>query len=675
MISAKKIALVGLPNTGKTTLFNELTGLNQRIGNYPGITVDIKKGILKKEGNAIEILDLPGIYNLFPSSADEEIVTEILSNTAHKDYPEAVVVVISALNLKQGLFLLSQVRQLNLPCVLAINQIDRAHKKGITIDFDQLSDTFGVPVVGVSARDKMGIPELKAQFEVKLPNKTYVPYENTKIEEKIRTSIDMVETTSFGELLKKSLDKHYAKSFANFKIKDAIFRYQHIRSILENTVGYKKENASDFTSKLDRLLLQPFFGILFFLFIMLIVFQSVFTLASYPTDWIEMAFNWFSETLGASLPKGILTDLVTQGLLPGIAGVLVFVPQIAILFFFISLMEQSGYMSRVVFLMDRLMQKFGMSGKSVVPLISGAACAIPAILSTRNIENTKERLITIFTTPFITCSARLPVYTVLISLVIPNQVYGIIHLQALVLLGMYVMGVVAVMVTGWALKKWLKSDQKSFLVMELPDYLKPDFKAVGITVWQNVHSFIWNAGKIIVAVSIILYVLSSFGGTAFNEAETHISQQFPTLEGAEYENKLASYKLEHSYLGVMGKTIEPFIQPLGYDWKIGIALISSIAAREVFVGTMAVIYSVGSTEEASIEEKMRDEMNLTTGQPVFNLASGLSLLVFYAFALQCLSTIAVVKKETNSWKWPLIQFAYMSILAYISAFVTYQIFS
>lgn len=675
MSNFRKIALVGLPNTGKTTLFNELTGLNQRIGNYPGITVDIKKGVLKNTEDKVEVVDLPGLYNLYPSSTDEEIVTDILSNPAHDCYPEAIIVVTSALNLKQGLFLLSQVRQLNLPCILAINQMDRAQSKGITINFDYLSKSFGMPVVGISARDKSGIQELKNCLIGDFSYSNFELYPLSKIDEKIRNSIAVSDSISFDKLLLKSLDKEYTKAFASFKIKDAIYRYQYIRLIIENAVIENKKDARDITSTLDRFLLHPIMGIVFFLLIMLIVFQSVFTVASFPTLWIEQFFAWITNYLNSSLPQGILTHLVTQGLLPGIAGVLVFVPQIAILFFFISLMEQSGYMSRVVFLMDKLMQKFGMSGKSVVPLISGAACAIPAILSTRNIENTKERLITIFTTPFITCSARLPVYTILISLVIPNKIFGIFHLQALVLLGMYVLGVIAVMITGWALKKWIKPSQKSYLVLEIPDFLKPDFKEVGIMVWQNVRSFIWNAGKIIVAVSIILFVLSSFGDQNFDSAQSTISTEYPELKGNDLDNKIAAYKLEHSYLGSLGKTIEPLIQPLGYDWKIGIALISSIAAREVFVGTMSVIYSVGSTEESNVQHKMQNELNATTGKPTFNLASGLSLLVFYAFALQCISTFAVVKKETKSWKWPIIQFVYMSILAYVTAFVTYQIFS
>lgn len=663
-----KIVLLGSPNVGKTTLFNALTGLNQKTGNYPGITVEKKTGIFKINDTIIHLIDLPGIYNLFPSSTDEEVVTKILLNKKSEHYPDKIIVVINALNPNQGLFLLSQALELNIPCIVALTMNEKAKKKGISYDIQKLSSIYNCPAVYVS-NNKNDLNKLKELLISTQNTAEYSNYEKQELLAKIKENFEYESFQDLIDLFNNDSDVPLAKKV---KVKDAILRHQKIRASKHLFFSKNEQNATDFTSKIDKILTHPVLGYLIFFMVMLLVFQAVFSWSSYPTDWIDGLFGdlslWFKE----KLPEGRLSGLISDGLIPGVAGVMVFIPPIAFLFFFISLMEQTGYMARVVFLMDKFMQYFGMSGKSVVPLISGAACAVPAIMSARNIENQKERLITILTTPFMTCSARLPVYTTLIPLVIPEKSIGIFGLHGLTLMGLYLLGVVAVLISGLVLKLLLKSKYKSYLVIDIPDYSFPDVKSLFLTIWFNVRGFIWDAGKIIVAVSVILYVLASYGGKQFNNAEEFITQNYSSLSSEALETKIASYKVEHSYLGKIGKTMEPVITPLGYDWKIGIALISSIAAREVFVGSMAVIYSVGSEEETDIAEKMRTEINSNTGNKTFNLASGFSLLIFYAFALQCLSTIAVVRKETNGWKWALIQFAFMTALAYFAALITYQ---
>ena len=436
--------------------------------------------------------------------------------------------------------------------------------------------------------------------------------------------------------------------------------------------------AKDFRSKLDRVLTHKVWGYVIFFLILFVIFQSIFEWSKLPMDFIDSSFASLSTWAKDSLPDGVLTNLISQGIIPGIGGILIFIPQIAFLFLFISILEESGYMSRVVFLMDKIMRNFGLSGKSVVPLISGTACAIPAIMATRNIENWKERLITILVTPFTTCSARLPVYAIIIALVIPDKrVLGILNLQGLTLMLLYLLGFAMAIFSAYALNKVMKIKSKTFFVVEMPNYKLPMFKNVAINVIEKTKAFVYGAGKIILAISIILWFLASYGpGKQFNNAEEIIKAktESATLTPLELENEVASFKLENSYIGLMGKTIEPVISPLGYDWKIGIAIISSFAAREVFVGTLATIYSVGGSDnDDTIKNKMAAEINPVTGEKVFNFASGISLLLFYAFALQCASTLAVTKKETNSWKWPLGQLIFMSGFAYLLALITYQI--
>jgi ferrous iron transport protein B len=419
-------------------------------------------------------------------------------------------------------------------------------------------------------------------------------------------------------------------------------------------------------------------GYLIFFAVLFLIFQSIFAWAQIPMDFIDQSFTLLSNMVDENLPDGPLFDLISQGVIPGIGGIIIFVPQIAILFACISILEESGYMARVVFLMDKIMRKFGLSGKSVVPLISGLACAIPAIMATRTIDNWKERLITIFVTPFMSCSARLPVFTILVALIIPeNKIFGFFNFQGLVLMGLYILGFLAALLSAMALKLLIKTRERSYLIMELPTYRRPRWANVGYTILEKTKAFVFEAGKIILAISIILWVLASYGpGLNMNEARLRVQTEVASenLTEDQIQDRVAAYKLEHSYAGIIGKSIEPIIKPLGYDWKIGIALITSFAAREVFVGTVATIYSLGSSEDqVTIKTRLKSEINPETGGPRYTPAVGLSLLVFYTLAMQCMSTLAIVKRETKGWKWPALQLAYMTALAYLSAFLVYQI--
>ncbi|NOQ74162.1 MAG: ferrous iron transport protein B [Crocinitomix sp.] len=685
-----KIALVGNPNLGKTTLFNRLCGLKQHTGNYPGVTIDKKKGNHKAGQEIIEIIDLPGINSLFPSSKDEELVVDYLLDSESADYPDKIVLIASALNLKRNLYLLEQIRDLNVPLVLAINMVDLAEKRGIFISEEALEKELGIPVVCISAKKGTGVDKLinrclePLNIEARTPS--YIQAEELELLQKYSTqngsSNDYV---SFLELTSKTkaeadstaqsfIDEHGINT-RKWKTNASILRYKRINSYLEKVQTVDKTKASDLTSKLDRILLHRIFGYLIFLGVFLFIFQAIFWLADFPMGWIESSFEWLGNVASNGLPEGYFSRLITEGLIPGIGGVVIFVPQITILFLLFSLLEESGYMSRIIYLTDRMMQRFGMSGKSMVPMISGLACAIPAIMAARTIENSRERLITILVTPLLTCSARLPVYIVVIAIIIPDDttVFGIFNAQGIALMGMYLLGVVMTFIVAFVLKYILKPDYKSYLIMEVPEYLLPSIKNVMYRVWSNVKSFIWNAGKIIVATAIILFVLVTNGGQDFNNAQVHITTNYPSATADETKNLVASYQTENSYLGMIGKSIEPVIEPLGYDWKIGIALISSLAAREVFVGTMSVIYAVGSDDEMKIRDRLKSEVNPNTGMPVFGIATSISLLLFYAFSLQCMSTVAVTYKETKSIKWTAIQFGYMTVLAYFSALIAFQL--
>ncbi|MDC7995094.1 ferrous iron transport protein B [Altibacter sp. HG106] len=690
------VALLGNPNTGKTSVFNRLTGLNQKVGNYPGITVEKKEGVCTLErGLKAHILDLPGTYSLNASSLDENVVIELLLNKNDKDFPDVAIVVADVENLKRNLLLFTQIKDLGIPTILAINMADRMKRKAISLDIEQLEEKLETKIALISSRKNEGFETLKqyitqyASLSVKpCVNASSIAPEYFNRLEKAFPDQDLyklwlviTQDVNFGVLERgalKGIATFQTESTSNLKRlqqKETIARYQFINEVLKETLAIDTENAKDFRSRMDRILTHRIWGYIIFFGILLLIFQAIFDWSSYPMDFIDSTFAAFSEWTKAIMPPGDFTNLIAEGIIPGLGGIVIFIPQIAFLFLFISILEETGYMSRVVFLMDRSMRRFGLSGKSVVPLVSGTACAIPAIMATRNIESWKERLITILVTPFTTCSARLPVYLIIIALVIPEQrVLGIFSLQGLTLMFLYLLGFGAAIFSAWLLDKVLKIRSKSFFVIEMPNYKVPILKNVMITVVEKTKSFVWGAGKIILAISIILWVLASYGPGDFNRAEEIIAQQTvgQQLSETELETKIASFKLENSYVGHMGKFIEPAVRPLGYDWKIGIAIVSSFAAREVFVGTLATIYSVGSEEEETIRNRMAAEVNPVLGTPIFNFASGISLLLFYAFAMQCMSTLAIVRRETNSWKWPLWQLFAMSAIAYIVALAAYQ---
>ena len=696
MSKSINVALLGNPNTGKTSIFNALTGLSQKVGNYPGITVEKKEGISKLDRiNKGYILDLPGTYSLNASSMDESVVINLLLNKKNKDYPDVAVLIADVENLKRNLLLFTQLKDLGIPTLLVINMSDLMSRKGISLNIPQLEKKLETKITLVSTRKNEGLDELKKLIinyrqlptqpliSLKSINETYFnDLEKTFPDQPLyKLWLVITQDINYSKIEKNNIPNtsgfktESPSSLKKLQQKETIKRYQYINGILKKGLKIDHKNAKDFRSRLDRIFIHSFWGYIIFFAILMIIFQSIFSWSTIPMDFIDRSFVNLSSILTENLPPGVFTDLLTEGIIPGLGGIVIFIPQIAFLFLFLSILEETGYMSRVVFLMDRGLRPFGLSGKSVVPLISGTACAIPAIMAARNIENWKERLITILVTPFMTCSARLPVYSILISLVMPvGSILGF-SFKGLVLMLLYLSAFIMALVSSFLYSKILKVKFKSYFVVEMPNYKFPLIKNIGLIVWEKTKSFVTEAGKIILAISIILWILASFGpGREFNEAENVFKQNYSSLNQIELETKINSFKLENSYLGKMGKLIEPIISPLGYDWKIGIALISSFAAREVFVGTLATIYSVQSDKAETIKNKMASEMR-ENGKPVFNYATGISLMLFYAFAMQCMSTLAIVKKETNTWKWPMIQLFSMTILAYIISLISYQILS
>ncbi|MEC7754464.1 MULTISPECIES: ferrous iron transport protein B [unclassified Roseivirga] len=696
-----KIALVGNPNSGKTTLFNLLTGLKQKTGNFPGVTVDKKSGILKlPDGRIAELTDLPGTYSIYPKTLDEQIVQEVLLDQDHPQHPDVIIVVADASNLKRNLLLFTQIRDLNIPCVLVLNMMDLAERRKLKFDLRSLAIDLGVKIVPTNSRSGVGIETLKNVLvqELKTPKKPFYPVKDLAEQtiEEIKSVFNLNEDYRAYQYAQQNVRLSFLTEAQREEIEEikrnngfydvptqsqeVLGRYALISEIVDRNIKTEQANELSLTQRIDKIVTHKVFGYAIFAAILLLIFQAIFAWAEWPMALIETSMADLSTWVKEALPAGVINDLITDGIIAGLAGVVVFIPQIALLFGFISLLEESGYMSRAVFLMDRIMRSFGLNGKSVVPLVSGMACAIPAIMATRNIESWKDRLITIFVTPFMSCSARLPVYTLLIALVVPQKdVLGFINLQGLVLTSLYLLGLLAAILSAWVMKFILKSRERSYFIMELPGYKLPKWKNVGLTIYEKSTTFVFEAGKVIVAISIILWVLASYGpGERFNNAEEFVLRELPeSATEEEFENALSAYKLEHSYAGRFGKLIEPAIKPLGYDWKIGIALITSFAAREVFVGTISTIYSIGADEEdeLTIKEKLAKEINPRTGEKMYTPALGFSLMVFYAFAMQCMSTLAVVYRETKGWKWPLIQTIYMSAVAYLAALATYNIFS
>ena len=698
------VALIGNPNTGKTSLFNELTGLNQKVGNYPGVTVDKKEGSSKLQGNLKAIItDLPGTYSINPTSLDETIVLKTLLNSKSDKTPDVIVVVADIENLKRNLLLFSQIKDLEIPTVLAINMADQMKRKGITVDIKLLEKELGNEVVLLSIRKDSGkgVEDVKKAIVktydtakafplCNVNNRIDPAYFDRLKEINPKYSIYelwlMITQNSFPDKISEEEKqalltfKNDSKNLKKYQHKETIYRYQKINEILKKTYLVDRSKASDLRAKLDKVFTHKIFGYVLFFTVLLVIFQSIFDWASLPMDLIDTAFANLSSYVNKNMPVGVLNSLISEGIIPGIGGIIIFIPQIAILFLFISLLEETGYMSRVVFLMDKIMRRFGMSGKSVIPLISGTACAIPAVMATRNISGWKERLITILVTPFTTCSARLPVYAIIIALIIPDKkIFGFLNLQGLTLLSLYILGFATAIIAAVILHKTLKVKSTSFFVVEMPDYKLPSLKNVFFDVVEKTKAFIFGAGKIILSISVVLWFLASNGPQSYADVEKNITEKTANQEISEVKlnQMIASSKLENSYIGIMGKSIEPAIKPLGYDWKIGIALISSFAAREVFVGTLATIYSVESDDDdiTTIKQRMASEINPETGTKRFNFPVGMSLLVFYAFAMQCMATLAIVKRETKSWKWPLIQFFGMGVLAYLCSFIVFQILS
>ena len=701
-----KVGLLGNPNSGKSSLFNQLTGLRQKVGNFPGVTVEKKVGTAElPNGDNITIIDFPGTYSLHPNSHDERVVLNIISNPNDENYPDAVIYVADVMNLEKHLLLFTQLRDLDFPIVLALSMSDVAEKEDLQINPEELSQNFDCPVVSISSRTGQGIDSLFKQLvqfkEERTPFQSKKPfYTLNKQENDIAKAVQNTRkvTNSYQALLQvhhhddlpylndvERTDLHNIGESHNYhylrgQINETMQRFDKFTPIVNRAILNKKseQQPETITDKIDRWVIHPIFGPIIFFSLMLLIFQAIFTWSGIPMDWIDAGFGALTEGVKSLMPDNWFRGLLTDGLIAGLGGVLIFIPQIAILFFLIAILEEIGYMARAVFMFDRIMQKFGLNGRSIVALISGGACAIPAVMSTRTISNWKERLITIMVTPLISCSARIPVYIVLIGFVVPSfTVGGIFNAQALVFMALYLLGIVAALGSAYVFNKILKTNEQSFLMIHLPNYRTPEFKNIGLIVWEKVRAFTVEAGKIILVVSLVLWFLASFGPSeamqnAENEALTIATEQ--QLDETQTEDLLAAKTIEASYAGHLGKFIEPAIRPLGFDWKIGIALLTSFAAREVFVGTMATIYSIGSVDdESSIREQMAKETRVN-GRPVYDFATALSLLLFYVFAMQCMSTLAVVKRETNSWKWPTIQFLFMSAMAYFSSLAVYQIF-
>lgn len=644
-----KIALIGNPNTGKSSVFNMLTGLRQQVGNFPGITVELRQGTLQTGQGTHQILDFPGTYSIFPRSSEEAIVQEALCDAAHPSHPELILFVADAAQIERNLLFFSQIYDLGIPVILILNMWDRAVAKRIQIDTEKILSLFpGIQLVQTNARVQLGKDRILAEIAKNdaQPIIQFVGAEN------LQTTDQAIQQA------------------------DANKRFEKIRSA--QLVQITQVNEANLSTKLDYILTHPIWGYGIFALLLLLLFQLIFTFAAIPMDFIDEQFVNLSNFTASQLPPGQLTNLISQGLIPGIGGVLVFVPQIAILFFFIALLEETGYLSRVVFIMDRLMRPFGLNGKSVVPLLSSVACAIPGVMSARTIADPKERLITILVAPFMSCSARIPVYTLLISLVIPKTyLLGVFNLQGIVLFGLYALGIIFALLTAILLNLLLKKEKKGFHIMELPEYKSPRFTNVGITVLEKVKLFVTDAGKIIVAISILLWALATFGPASRDQQLKQLtkSKQYIEASSTQQQELYAATSLSGSYMGHLGKSIEPVIQPLGYDWKIGISLLTSFAAREVFVGSLATIYAVGETgSNDRLINKLKEEKK-PNGQPMFSLATGMSLLIFYVFAMQCMATLAVVKRETKTWKWPLLQLAFMGVVAYLGAFCAFQILS
>ena len=699
------IALVGNPNSGKSSLFNYLTGLNQQVGNFPGVTVDKKTGQSKiVTGLSATIIDLPGSYSLYPKRSDEWVAYKVLLNQDKDVKPDMVLLVADASNLKRNLLFCSQIIDLNIPVVVALTMMDLAKRKGTQIDIPGLERELGVPIVPINPRKNKGLDQLKKVIEHSAEN-LYQPPARDFIDNHALAANAIADVKNHYPAISSYMAIHYLINHGHFLLKDGmqqtieqieidnkfnptktqaeeiVKRYGHIKHIMQQTVVEADPlQKAMFNERLDDVLLHRRWGYFILMVVLFLLFQSIFWVAKYPMDGIEWAFGALGGLLSNNLPVTWWSDLLINGVVAGLSGIVIFIPQIMILFGMITVLEDTGYMARISFLTDKLMRKVGLNGKSVMPMISGFACAVPAIMSARNIENKKERLLTIMITPLMSCSARLPVYTILIALVIPSKLYfGFLSLQGLVMMGLYLLGTVMALIVAWVMKWFIKSTERSFFILELPTYRAPRWKNALTTMIEKAKIFVFDAGKVIMMISLLLWVLSTYGPAKKMAGVTakyeQLIKQNPQLTN-ELNKQRKTELLQSSFAGTLGKAIEPAIRPLGYDWKIGIALITSFAAREVFVGTMATLYSVGEdadSNNSTLRQKMAAAVR-PDGSKVYNLATGLSLLIFYVLAMQCMSTLAVVKRETRSWKWPAIQLVYMTGLAYLMSWIVYQIF-
>ena len=703
MSKAFRVALLGNPNSGKSSLFNQLTGLRQKVGNYPGVTVDRKTASIVIEDTNIELTDLPGAYSLYGTSQDERIVAEVLTS-ASKEMPDLVVYVADCNFLEKQMLLLTQIRDLSIPIILALNMTDLAEQNGLKIDAKNLSRKVGLPVVNISARANSGIAQLKEEVLQTLSDyplykgkvKDFYIFSQTEkaVAEKIKTILGLDNAyralltahhhrwlTDLTEMQRKEIgDLNQLQEFdsTGLQIRETMQRYDRFTPILKQVIT-RGAAQNSLTRKLDSILTDRFWGVLIFFSLLFLMFQSISVLAAYPMDWVEGGFAFATDLVDGVMAEGWLKSLLIHGVIEGMGSVLVFIPQIAILFLLLALLEESGYMARAVYLFDDVMQRFGLNGRSMVALISGVACAIPAIMSTRTISNWKERLITILVTPFMSCSARVPVYLILAGVIVsPDARWGIFYVQSMVVMGMYLLGTAGALAAAWVFKKILRSNEYSFLMLELPDYRLPVARNVGLTVWEKVKTFVLEAGRVILVLSVMLWLLASYSfpgmmAEAEQRAETTAAQR--QLDDKGRENLIASSRIEASFAGQLGKAIEPVIRPLGFDWKIGIALLTSFAAREVFVSSMGTIYALGEVEEPQAREEVQRSRVYQRLKTEYSFATSLSLLIFYVFAMQCMSTLAVVKRETNSWKWPLLQLLFMTGFAYLASLLTYQLLS
>lgn len=698
----KKVAILGNPNSGKSSVFNRLTGLSAKVGNFPGITVDKKAGTIKlSNGESVELIDFPGVYSLHPNAKDEFIVTSILSNPKDPDYPDLILYVADITHLEKQLLLFTQVVDLGLPVVMILTMKDLAKKDNLIFDLDALRSQWQIPILLINARTQESTPAIIVEIEKTLHNPELLispQYKLSYSEQRITNDLNNIVTThsSYQSLLNahyfdkldhlsseqkekiKSVNIRYGFNSLASQISETMQRYDVFTPLIRKAASVGTFKISKLSEKTDNILTHKIWGLIIFFTVNFFIFQAMFSLAAYPMEWIEFGFSKFGEIIkNIGLPATI-SSFISDGILAGLGGILVFLPQIALLFFLLTILEDFGYMARAVYMFDGLLQKFGLNGRSLVSLIAGGACAIPAIMSTRSISNQKERLITTLVTPFISCSARIPVYTILVAFVVSNSYkLGPFNAQGLLFMGLYLLGIATALIASYVLKKIIKSEERSFLMIELPDYKTPDIKVAFQTAWSKSKSFLLEAGKVILIISLVLWLLSSYGPSAKMKAitdEVNSLKLEQSLSDLAAENLMASKKLEASYAGIIGKWMEPLIKPLGFDWKIGIALLTSFAAREVFVGTMSTIYSLGSSEDYdSLQKKLSAEINQDTGQPRFTLAVSVSLLLFYVFAMQCMSTMAVVYRETGGWKWPIIQFVFMCGLAYLASFIAFQL--